>query len=98
MGQITDQQNIMDAALQGYGTLEQLVRFATENNYQLDELPEVGSEWKVTNGLGDASVIEFTIERIFTYNNGGVEAKAFILANDDLDILAAQAGVQFIYK
>lgn len=98
MGQITDQQNIMDAALQGYGQLDQLVKFATENDFLLDELPVVGTEWSTIPGFGDTSTIEFVIDRNFIYNNGGVEAKAFILANSDLDILAAQAGVQFIYK
>jgi hypothetical protein len=98
MGKITSQQNIMDAALQGYGQLEQLVKFAAENNFLLDELPEVGQEWSTTPGFGDTSTIEFIIDRNFIYNNGGVEAKAFILANTDLDILAAKAGVKFIYK
>ncbi|MCK4909894.1 MAG: hypothetical protein KAS70_08340 [Planctomycetes bacterium] len=98
MGQIKDQQNVFDATLQGYGTLEELVKFAFDNDLLLDELPTVGAEWVIFPGFGDSAVQEFIVSRNFSYNNGGVEAKAHILANSDLDILAADAGVQFIYK
>ena len=94
---ITDRQNIMDAALQAYGTLDQLVYFAYTNGYLLDELPVVGTEYNIDAGLGDSSIIEFLIERQFIYNNAGVEASEFIKVND-IDILIGQTSVKIKYK
>ena len=94
---ITDTQNIMDAALQAYGTLDELVYFATANGFLLDELPTVGAEFNIEGGRGDTSVIQFLVERDFTYNNAGVEATEFLLANSD-DNLIAQVNVKIKYK
>ena len=97
MPAITDRQNIMDAALQAYGSLDQLVYFAYTNGYLLDELPVVGTEYVIDDGLGDASIIEFLVERQFIYNNAGVEASEFIKVND-IDILLGQTSVKIKYK
>jgi hypothetical protein len=94
---ITDTQNIMDAALQAYGTLDELVYFATSNGFLLDELPIVGTEFNIEGGRGDTSVIEFLVERDFIYNNAGVEATEFLLANST-DNLIAQLNIKIKYK
>lgn len=87
----------MDAALQAYGTLDQLVHFAHTNGFLLDELPVVGTEYVVESGLGDSSIIEFLVERQYIYNNAGVEATEFIKANA-VDILIAATSVKIKYK
>lgn len=98
MGKITDQQNIFDATLQAYGTLDQVVNFAFDNDFLLDELPIVGSEWIKQPDREDQQVIEFIIDRQWTYNNAGIEASAALLANDQLEVLIAEAGVKILYR
>lgn len=97
MPEIKDTQNIMDAALQAYGTLDELVFFAYSNGFLLDELPTVGREYTVDPNRGDNSINLFIIERQFTYNNAGVEASEFILANNE-DVLIAKVDEKLKYK
>ena len=97
MAVITERQNTMDAALQAYGSLDQLVHFSASNGFLLDELPVVGTEYIIDAGLGDSSIIEFLVERQFIYNNAGVEATEFIKVND-VDILIGQTSVKIKYK
>lgn len=98
MAVITDTQNIMDAALQAYGTLDELVYFANANGFLLDELPIVGASYVVEAGRGDSSIIEFVVEREWMYNNAGVESSEFLLANEDEENLIADVSIKFKYK
>ena len=98
MGKITDRQNIFDATLDAYGTMDFVVQFAFDNGFNLDELPPVGAEWIKFPDREDQTVIEFIIDRGFVYNNAGIEASAFLLANEDLDILISDDGIRILYR
>ena len=87
----------MDAALQAYGTLDELVNFAFENGFLLDTLPTVGAPYVVAANRGDSSVIQFVAEREWVFNDAGVEEAEFLLANPE-DNLIAEVNVKIKYK
>ena len=94
---ITDRQNIMDATLQAYGTLDELVNFAFSNGFLLDTLPTVGAPYVIEADRGDSSVIQFVVEREWMYNDAGIEASEFLLANPDENLIA-DVSIKFKYK
>ena len=90
-------QNIFDLALQGYGTIEQVVKLAFDNDMLLDVLPTPGTEYTVDLTLGDNAVKQFIVDLNWFYNNAGVEATEFLLANDE-DVLLAKVDIKIKQK
>lgn len=90
-------QNIFDLALQGYGTIDEVVQLAFDNDILLDELPTPGTEYVVDLAAGDNAVKQFIVDREWFYNNAGVEATEFLLANDS-DALIAKLDVKIKQK
>ena len=90
-------QNIFDLALQGYGTIEQVVKLAYENDMLLDVLPTAGDEYTVDLAEGDNAVKQFIVDRDWFYNNAGVESTEFLLANDE-DFLLAKLDIKIKQK
>ena len=90
-------QNIFDLALQGYGTIEEVVNLAYENDMLLDVLPTPGDEYAVDLTRGDNAVKQFIVDRNWFYNNAGVESTEFLLANEE-DFLLAKLDIKIKQK
>ena len=90
-------QNIFDLALQGYGTIEEVVNLAYANDMLLDVLPTPGDEYVVDLTRGDNAVKQFIVDRDWFYNNAGQEATEFLLANDE-DFLLAKVDIKIKQK
>lgn len=95
---VTQSQNIFDVCLQGYGSLDFLVKMASENDLSIDEAPPRGIEILLDSNLGEKRVKQFVNENNWIYNNNVIEANAVIIANNDFDVLSPATEVIFIYK
>ena len=94
---VTDKQNIFDIGLQSYGTLDQIVKLASDNDLLLDEIPEAGKTLIVDETIGEKRVKVFVTENTFVYTNEAIEKTAILLAAEDI-ALSPEIDIQFIYK
>ena len=94
---VTDKQNIFDISIQSYGTLDQIVKLAANNDLLLDEIPEAGKTLIIDETIGEKRVKVFVTENTFVYTNEAIEKTAVLLAAKDT-ALSPEIDIQFIYK
>jgi len=94
---VTDKQSIFDSTIQGYGTVDQVVKLAADNGLLLDVIPPPGKPLKIDETIGENRVKLFVTENDFVYSNESIEKSAVLLAADEI-ALSPETGVQFIYK
>lgn len=94
---VTDLQNTYDVTLQAYGTLDQAVKLAADNGFDLDETPPVGQTVLFDETIGERRVKVYTTENDHVFNNEAIQAKTALLAADNI-ALSPVLDVIFIYK
>lgn len=94
---VKEDQNILDISLQGYGTLNNLVKVASDNGFNLDEVPTIGAAVEVDLTLGNSRVKLFKDQQNIIFSNVPIVTTALLKANDT-DVLSPADDQLFIYR